>query len=489
MRDSFFRLENIGGICDLFTGEEIAPGELRKQALHGAISLRSQGIGRADNVVIAHGGTVQFFADLFAVWLSGGCAICLNASLTVKELENVVRFVEPKAVITRGERFSESSIEGVPCLDLSEDEGEALTVESSFEVPAEENDPALILFTSGTTGQPKGVVHTFRSLGERLARNRAHISRDNLARTLCVLPTHFGHGLIGNCLTPLSAGRDLFLFQNPGIAGAARLGKVIDDHGITFLSSVPSFWKLVLKMSPSPEGNSLKQVSVGSAPLSRDLWLELCRWSGVRNVLNMYGITETANWASGISAAEKEPEDGLVGKMWGGEAAVLSREGDHLTVGEGELLLKPPSLMQGYFRRDDLTSEVVRDGWYHTGDWGSIDAGGIIRLLGRTKTEINKAGIKILPEEIDLLLESHPEVTEACAFGVPDPVSGETVAVAICVMSGCETKISDLKAWCRERIRPDGVPEKWFLVAEIPKTDRGKVNRRIVREHCQQHHA
>ncbi len=157
------------------------------------------------------------------------------------------------------------------------------------------------------------------------------------------------------------------------------------------------------------------------------------QWSGQNNVCNMYGITETANWVAGASSSEYEPDNGLVGKMWGGEAAVINKEGQRHINGEGEIVLKPPSLMQGYFQRSDLTELVMQDGWYRTGDWGSIDENGVIRLLGRTKTEINKAGIKILPEEIDLLLEGHPAVLEACAFGVADAISGETVAAAVCV--------------------------------------------------------
>ena len=140
--------------------------------------------------------------------------------------------------------------------------------------------------------------------------------------------------------------------------------------------------------------------------------------------------------------------------------------------------------MQGYLKRPDLTSEVLKDGWYKTGDWGTVSSDGVIRLLGRTKTEINKAGIKILPEEIDMLLEKHPGVIEACAFGVPDMISGETVAVAVTLKEGESLKPSDLRAWCGKKIRPDGIPEKWFIVNEIPKTDRGKINRGVVREYC-----
>ena len=146
-------------------------------------------------------------------------------------------------------------------------------------------------------------------------------------------------------------------------------------------------------------------------------------------------------------------------------------------------MLHTPSLMAGYYQRDDLTAEVMRDGWYYSGDRGSIDASGCIRMQGRLKSEINRAGTKVLPEEVDLLLERHAAVAEACTFGVPDPINGEMVAVAVRLADNAAAP-ADLKAWCAERIRMDCVPEKWFVLPEIPKTDRGKINRDRVRDVC-----
>jgi acyl-CoA synthetase (AMP-forming)/AMP-acid ligase II len=197
----------------------------------------------------------------------------------------------------------------------------------------------------------------------------------------------------------------------------------------------------------------------------------------------MYGITETANWIAGASARDMPPEDGLVGRMWGGQAAVLTPQGMAAT-GEGELLLQSPSLMQGYLHRPDLTRPVLREGWFHSGDIGRIDADGTLRLLGRQKEEINRAGMKVNPAEIDLLLERHPEVAEACCFALADEVSGELVAAAVRLVDGSVATGPQLRRWCLERARRDIVPERWFLLPDIPRTDRGKVSRAPVRDRC-----
>ena len=131
--------------------------------------------------------------------------------------------------------------------------------------------------TSGTTGNPKGIVHSLRGLSERIASNIAYIGGSEMERSLCVLPLFFGHGLIGNCLTPLAAGGTLHLWSGPQIHEIRELGEVIDRHGITFMSSVPSFWKLAARMSGAPTKPPLR-IHVGSAPLSIEQWNAIARW-------------------------------------------------------------------------------------------------------------------------------------------------------------------------------------------------------------------
>lgn len=476
-------MARLGAITDLRRGDVWPANQLATEVARRARVLAKLGVGPGNHVVIAHGGTPSFFADLFAVWRRGACAVCVNVRLTTSELSNIVEFVTPSAVLVDDGTISDGDGIDVPVLCTGD---EKALDEQSSPGTLSLDDLALILFTSGTTGVPKGVVHTFRSLSARIALNQAFIGAARMTTSLCLLPTHFGHGLIGNCLTPLFAGGDLLLFADSGPRAAAKLGAILTEHRVTFMSSVPTVWKIAFKTGRPPEESHLQQVHVGSAPLSADHWRAIADWTGTDNVVNMYGITETANWAAGASARQWAAEDGLVGTMWGGSAAIKDAEGENHDIdgGEGEILLQTPSLMTGYHKRPDLTDQVLRDGWYHTGDIGRIDGGGIIRLTGREKEEINHAGIKVHPAELDLLLERHPEVVEACAFGVPDDISGEVVGVAIQAMDGADIGAGTLRRWCAERIKPEGIPQKWYFIAAIPKTDRGKINRKAVMEYC-----
>lgn len=464
----------LGGVKDIGLGESWDSVRLWREIDRRAASLADHGIGRGSVVAIGHGGTARFFADLLAVWKVGAAAACLDQSLTAGEFRNVVKF--SKSVVLLSDRALSIANLDVPVIDLAY--GEARTSASNLPIP-EPEDPALLLFTSGTTGTPKGVVLSFRALRARIEANLATIGAAALQRTLVTLPTHFGHGLIGNSLTPLLTGSDIVLHPL-GLQMATNLGSIIDEHDITFLSSVPTLWRLTLPRSAPPIEGSLVRVHVGSAPFPAELWSQVAAWSGAE-VVNCYGTTETANWIAGASSRTDEIAEGLIGRMWGGSAAVLDEGGQLHHMGSGEILIKSPSLMSAYLDQPDLSGAALHNGWYRTGDRGSIDQEGRLWLSGRIKDEINRAGFKIQPAEIDSLLGKHPAIAEACVFAINDPIGGEAVAAAVRLKEGANAAPEGLRAWCLQRVRREAIPEQWFFVSEIPRTARGKINRDIVR--------
>ena len=440
------RLRTVGG--DWQSG-----AELLARAAELARSLDD--LAPASRVVIAADDGATVLQRLFACWQAGQAAVVVNPALKPEERDRVIAATGAALWWQEGaERLSDPA-------------------------PATELRPDLILMTSGTTGIPKGVCLSRAALAHRIAVNRAAIGDGALRRTLCPLPVFFGHGLIGNCLTALAAGGEVTLLPQ-GIGTAAGLGPMIDETRATFLSSVPTFWKLALR-GAGPRA-APERVHVGSAPLSVPAWEAIADWCGTRNVWNMYGMTETANWVGGAPLDAAGGRDGFVGCPWEGRAAVW-RDGAVHQTGEGEVLVQTAAVTAGFWGRPDQTRAAFADGWYRSGDIGEVTADGAITLKGRIKFEINHAGLKILAEEVDMLLERHPDVAEACAFAIPDPVAGEAVGAAVVAASG-DLDPDALRAWAAERARAEAVPRLIRVLPALPRSDRGKIRRDDVRALC-----
>ena len=445
-------------LVDVRAGTELDASEIRRRVTDKASELTSTGVTPGDRAVVAETNPVDYLIAIFACWDVGLIAVAVNPALAPAECETVLQTTGATHWLGSQRPNPEpTAVAGTPS-------------------PLRLDDPALILMTSGTTGRPKGIVHSIRSLFARAALNTAEITPHVLRETLCVLPVFFGHGLIGNVLTPLLAGGRVHLWPSPQMQEMRGLGDYLKSNSISFMSSVPSFWKIALRVS-SPPGTVLERVHVGSAPLSIEHWRAIADWCGTQRVFNMFGMTETANWIGGGSLEDAGTRDGYVGKLWGGSVAIASDNGS----GRGEVLVQSPSMMLGYWQRPDLDEAAFADGWFRTGDIGERDAQGNLTLVGRSKSEINRGGIKIQAEEIDMLLERHDAIAEACAFGMPDPIAGEMVAAAIVLADGAQFDPEALKAWCRVRVREEAVPSRLFAVAAIPRNDRGKIVRADVR--------
>jgi acyl-CoA synthetase (AMP-forming)/AMP-acid ligase II len=311
-------------------------------------------------------------------------------------------------------------------------------------------------------------------------------------RTLCLLPTHFGHGLICNCLFPWLSGQHLFIVPPFKADLILELGSLVDEHRITFLSSVPVVWRLALKTSAPPRASTLERVFCGSAPLSGQLWEDVRRWTSARDVWNAYGITETGSWLAGTSVAGFTPQDGLIGEPWGGVVKVvrsanpmqLRAEGECATGESGQVWVNTPALMRGYLGRDDLTAQVVSAGWFRTGDIGLLDERGWLYLRGREREEINKGGMKIYPTDVDAVAERFDQTVDVCTFPVEDELLGEDVGIAVVLRDSDPATLRRLQDWMAQHLARHHMPKRWYIVGEIPRTARGKINRSAVAATC-----
>ncbi|PWB65700.1 MAG: hypothetical protein C3F14_05205, partial [Deltaproteobacteria bacterium] len=435
----------VGNLVEPLTGRTWDNASIQQGYRARVAFYRRHGLADSDLVFLHYGNRPEFFIDLLAVWSLGGCVVPIDGRLTQFEVETLARAARPGFSLWFGNADDPTakglSSMGIRVLDASEAAGESagegsLPVSGGF--PGLDK-PALILFTSGTTGQPKGVVHTHRSLRARWITLRQSLGLEPFRRTLCLLPTHFGHGLICNCLFPWLSGQDLYILPPFRPDVILQLGTLIDENGITFLSSVPTIWRLALKTARPPRARGLQRVFCGSAPLSAFLWKDVQEWTGTRQVFNSYGITETGSWVAGTTVPDFTPEDGLIGEPWGAVIRVLNSsdtdalhaEARECSPGEpGYVWINTPALMSGYFGREDLTRQVVSNGWFLTGDIGVFDGRNWLYLKGRERDEINKGGMKVHPSDIDAVAERFDRTIDVCTFGFEDPLHGENIGIA-----------------------------------------------------------
>jgi acyl-CoA synthetase (AMP-forming)/AMP-acid ligase II len=486
-------LLTVGQLVEPVTGRRWDPPTTTHEVAARSARYERRGLRPGDRVFLHSGNRLEFFAELLAVWRLGGCAVPVDGRLTRVELGQLVDAATPRFSVV-DEATDGAVAAALPSTVGVVDASEPVT---PADLPADRalaSADALILFTSGSTGTPKGVVHTHASLRARWSALELHLGLAPYARTLCLLPTHFGHGLICNSLFPWLAGQDLFVTPPFRPDLLARLGALVDEHRISFLSSVPAMWRLALKIARPPRAGTLRRVHCGSAPLPATLWDGIRGWAGTPEVFNTYGLTETGSWVAGTSGGDFTPADGLIGEPWGATIRVL-RGGDAealATGGEapcapgetGHVWLETPALMRGYLGRDDLTRRVVVKGRFATGDLGLLDERGWLHLRGRERDEINKGGMKISPAEVDAAAEGCARVAEVCAFAVDDPLYGQNVGLAVALTEGGDGAVRELYRWMGERLAEAKLPVRWWLVDALPRSDRGKVSREAVREAC-----
>lgn len=344
-------------------------------------------------------------------------------------------------------------------------------------------DDALLMYTSGTTGRPKGVVHSHASLlagGWTPALAHKLTPKD---RGLCVLPIYHINGLCVTVMGTLIAGGSLVVAEK---FSARRFWADVDSFGVTWFSMVPTIISHLLHGEADPSDVAKTALRFGrsaSAPLSPEVQRAFESRFDVPIVETM-GLTETAAQILSNPLPPGLRKIGSPGVAVGNRAGVLGRDGHMAAVDEeGEIIIHGPNVMQRYLDNPEATQETFTpDGWLLTGDLGRMDADGYIFVTGRKKELIIKGGENIAPREIDEALYAEPRVVEAAAFAVPCPTYGERVEAAVTVSEGSEICEQDLLATCLARLGTFKSPDRIYILEDLPKGPSGKIQRRLLAE-------
>ena len=462
----------------------------RARRLAGA--LAALGIGKGDRVALWTTNRAEFAEVFFGVPMLGAIVAPMDywwswddACAALEQIQPKVLIVgsaQAKAVAAAGIAVRQAGVEHVLCLDHPLSDSTAgsyqeivATTRGLAELPpVAPGDPALILFTSGSTGRSKGAVHTHAGLESTAMIMYLELGLADGERTLHFLP------LFTSCLEhllPLTLARATHVVMAKFDAG--MVWETIREERITHFNAVPTTLRRILEVVPEGIPPTLRLISYASERMPESLITALIdRMPGV-NFVQFYGMTEHL-CITVLSPADQLRKIGTVGRPMIGTQLYLLDGADGGPA--GEIVARSPTLFAGYWGNEAATGQVMRDRWMRTGDIGRFDDDGFLRLEGRVKEIIKTGGLTVIPTEIEGVLLNHPSVRDAAVVGVPDEQWGEAVHAFVILAPGASVAEPELKAWCQERLAGYKRPKAIHVVSELPRTGIGKVARRVVRE-------
>ncbi|RUO99972.1 acyl--CoA ligase [Hyphomicrobium sp.] len=462
----------------------------RNLVAHTIDQLNSFGIGRGDRVAIVLPNGPEMATSFVAV-ASAATAAPLNPAYRHDEFDFYMSDINTKALIVEEGSTSPAvrvaEERGIMCITLKLDSQNGagaftLTASGSGTPPsqtgaAESGDIALILHTSGTTSRPKIVPLSHRNVAASAGNIATALGLTADDRALNIMPLFHIHGLIAGVLAPLSRGGSIFC--TPGF-NALKFFHAMDEAAPTWYTGVPTMHQAILSRASHNQEiiarHKLRFIRSSSSSLPPQVLSELEATFNAP-VVEAYGMTEAAHqMASNPIGAKRKP--GTVGIAAGPEVAIMDTDGNLLKAGEiGEIVIRGANVTGGYENNAKANGEAFTNGWFRTGDQGTIDADGYITITGRLKEIINRGGEKVSPREVDEVLMDHPAVLQVVTFAIPHDKLGEDVAAAVVLREGQEATERELRDFANEHLAHYKVPRKILLLPEIPKGATGKLQR------------
>lgn len=462
-----------------YQGDRWTYAELNHSSSELASGLADQlALEPGDRVAILDKNCAAYLELLFALDKAGVIAAPINWRLTPREVDQIIDDIKPKLIVTSDEFRGHVESSNVRVMTFEE-------LPRGCEDPHRDIDGAVSwqFSTSGTTGLPKGAMLTgwnVLNTGLCLAVEMPEL-REGGPSLVCMPMFHLGGA--GWAVWAMQEGASLVIVRE---VDPESLLDTIIEHRIETALLVPAVMLFLIELSRAREEHfeSLKHITYGTAPIAPDLLnrcikLFKCRFNQI------YGLTETAGPFTALTH-EHHCGDRLLScgrPMFGARVRVMDTAGNELPTGEiGEIVYQGESLMTGYWAREDATKEVIRDGWFHTGDAGYIDEGGFIFIKDRIKDMIVSGSENIYPAELEAVLSSHPDLVEVAVIGVPDSKWGETVKAVVVKRAGSKLTEEELIAWTRDKLAGYKCPRSVDFLDSLPRNASGKLLKRKLRE-------
>lgn len=458
--------------------------ELRAQAAEIAARLAGIGLQKGDCVAVMLPNSRQGILSLFGALFGGFRTVLINLVAGAEAIGYALAHSEAQVVLVgTGQR---------DLLDMAQQahsiSARIVTVGEQIDWPEPAlrgvlaelgpQDASILMYTSGTTGRPKGVLHTHASLlaGGWTASVAHHLSAAD--RALCVLPIYHINGLCVTVMGPLVSGGSVVICEK---FSASRFWPLCNQYQVTWFSVVPTIISHLLHGREDPDADTISRIRFGrsaSSALAVETQTAFQTRFGIPIVETM-GLTETCAQILSNPLPPGMRKIGSPGKAFGNEVVILSPDLRPAPTGvEGEIAVRGPNVMTCYFRNPEATRDTFAPGgWLRTGDLGRMDADGYVFVTGRLKELIIKGGENIAPREVDEALYGHPDVVEAAAFARPCPQYGERVEAAVKLRDGATVSGEELVLLCQRKLGKFKCPDAIHILDDLPKGPSGKIQR------------
>jgi len=466
---------------------ELSYGLIEQAAMRMAGMLRERGVAPGDRVALMLPNVPHFVVVYYGILRAGAIAVPLNVLNKRREVEYYLRdsgakliFVWRDFAVEAGPAAREV---GCECISIAPGEFEQTLFQTEPVTEIVERDPsdtAVLLYTSGTTGTPKGAELTHSNLLRNCQSSRELFDLGAGVVVLGSLPLFHSFGqtcAMNNCV--LSAGMLTLL---PRFEPVKAL-EIIERDRVAVFEGVPSMYGAILNVPDHEryDTSTLRVCASGGAPMPVELMRGFEKAFNCQ-ILEGYGLSETSPVAS-FNHPDRERKPGSIGQPIAGvEMKIVDDADNDVTAGEiGEIVVRGHNVMKAYWQRPEATAEAMRGGWFHTGDLARVDTDGYFFIVDRKKDMIIRNGFNVYPREIEEVLYEHPAVREAAVIGIPHDEFGEEVAAAVSLKEGATATPEELRDFLKDQIAAFKYPRVVWIVDELPKGPTGKILKREIK--------